>query len=103
MWLVSPATRLDANDMKATRVPSADIDGSSEVKSPGAPFGATDASWIAPVLRSFTNTSPAPLASPGTRFVANEVNATREPSAESDGSEDSSSAFPPLGRTEATT
>ena len=39
---------------------------------------------VVPVWRSRTNTSVAPLVSPGTRLVASETKATKRPSAEID-------------------
>ena len=71
--------------MKATKRPSAESDGRTLPASPWRPPVATLTRSVRPVRRSRTNTSSAPLVSPGTRLVACELKATKRPSVESAG------------------
>src|SRR5690242_2032904 len=87
---VSPGTRLRARDQKATRRPSAEIEGQRLRRSlcfgpPRRPLEVTLTRLVSPVLRSRTKTSMARFASWRTRFEASETKATRRPSAEIEG------------------
>jgi hypothetical protein len=79
--LVSPGTRFDSQEWKATRRASALRDGEALCRS------TPDGGWVVlipsvvPVCRSWTNTSVVPLVSPGTRLEANDQKATKRPSA----------------------
>ena len=95
--LVSPGTRLGANDVKSTDRPSAAIVASWPPRLTSLPAFETLARTVAPVVRSRTNTSVRPFVSPGTRSVAFELNATWRPSAESEGPQLPPSAGPPPG------
>jgi hypothetical protein len=89
---VSPRTRFDACDTKATNLPPGDNAVSKLLTLSGwAPVELTDTLVVAPVRRSRTNTSTSPSVSPGTRLEAYEANATNLPSAETAG--DSLPAF----------
>src|SRR5437762_4951613 len=79
--LVSPATRLVAYDSKATKRPSALIEGLPLEPLPSVPALLTLTRSVVPVHRSRTNTSCHPLVSPATRLVESEVKATKRPSA----------------------
>src|SRR5690349_1636367 len=99
MWpLASPATRFVAADWKATKRPLPLMSGL-----PVAPFGcpdvATSARTSAPVVRSFTKMQPLAmqLLEFGRRFVANDWNATKRPSALMLGVKLLLLAWPPLG------
>src|SRR5438270_261408 len=81
---VSPATRLFANEVNATKRPSAEIDGAKLVSLACGPWESTLTRLVLPVLRSRTKTSPAPFGSPATRLLALDRNATNRPSAEID-------------------
>jgi hypothetical protein len=72
---------LVAFEAKATNIPFPLIAGRVPSPSPWTPFVARLAITVVPAARSRTNTSNRPFESPGTRFVANEANATRFPSA----------------------
>jgi len=85
--IVRPGTRLDAEKVKATNLPSAEMDGSKESPLSGLPLWVTDARLVVCATRSRTNTSCA-LGSPRTRFDASESKATNRPLAEIDGSEE---------------
>lgn len=85
-------SRLVAADRKVTYRPPPLI--AAELLAPFAcvPLVATDTRWVegvqpeaTPAQVSRTNTSAAPLLSPATRFVAEEMNATYRPSALIDG------------------
>ena len=66
MPLVSPGTRLVASDMKATKRPSAEIDGGRIADpSPWTPRGPRSPARSCPVWRSRTKTSPARWCRPG--------------------------------------
>src|SRR5439155_233563 len=79
--LVASATRLVAYDSKATKRPSALIEGLPLEPLPSVPALLTLTRSVVPVHRSRTNTSCHPLVSPGTRWVAREEKATKRPSA----------------------
>src|SRR3954464_3436240 len=64
----SAATRLDAPEEKATRFPSAEIDGSMLLAFPCTPLVETLTRLVTPVSRSRQNTSRLLLVSPATRF-----------------------------------
>ena len=71
--LVSPGTRLVASDSKATKRPSAESAGRVAVQHrPGRRPARRSPAGSCRVRRSRTNTSSAPLVSPGTRLVASE-------------------------------
>ena len=79
--LVSPATRLDASDSKATNWPSPLIAGPCPLLLPAFPTDpslATLTSSVVPAVRSRTNTLLP--GAPGARLVALEKNATYRPS-----------------------
>ena len=78
---MSPATRFDAPDQKATNRPSALSAGSNDQRSASVPSDATDTREVPPVARSWTNTSSVWLASPTTTSDAWDANATTVPSA----------------------
>jgi hypothetical protein len=78
--LVSPATRLDAEESKPLHAPSPLIADPVDGPFASPPAASTLTRVVAPVDRSCTNTSRLPLVSPGTRFVANDSNATLVPS-----------------------
>src|SRR5262252_4625540 len=84
---VSFATRLLPDERKATKRPSALIDGLWPVA--GVPSSAALISSVVPVLRSNTNTSELPLVSAGwlgrSKLLAIDANATKRPSALTDG------------------
>src|SRR6266550_2456689 len=88
--------RFEASEANATNRPSPLIDGPRLAPSAGVASNPTLTSLVWPVSRSRTNTSSNPLVSPGTRFVAPEVNATKRPSALTDGSRLKPSACLPL-------
>lgn len=79
--LVSPATRLDANEEKAMRRPVALGAGSELNGFACVPPEATLTRSVVPLSRSCTKTSIWPLVSPATRSDAEEVKATERPSA----------------------
>src|SRR6266536_2652886 len=91
--------RFEASEANATNRPSRLIDGPRLAPSAGVASNPTLTSLVWPVSRSRTNTSWNPFVSPGTRFVAPEVNATKRPSALTDGSRLKPSACLPLLRT----
>ena len=66
---VSPVTRFDALDRKATKRPSALIAACWLTRFPWASVSERLASSVAPVVRSCTNTSGCPFVSPGTNVV----------------------------------
>ena len=81
--LLSPGTRLEATDSKATKRPSALM--AAAPKSPlkllpCVPALSTLTLSVSPVWRSWTKTSKTPLVSPATRLVAVEAKATKRPS-----------------------
>src|SRR5205823_6366534 len=76
----SRGTRFDAYDENASRRSSALIAAGALLSFPCVPELLTLARIVRPVTRSCTNASVMPLASPRTRFVASDVNATRRPS-----------------------
>src|SRR5262249_8367545 len=79
----SAASRLDETDSKATKRPSAEIEGCEEAPSPLAPAPpARLTRLVVLVCKSRTNTSGARSPSAGSRFVARESKATKRPSAE---------------------
>src|SRR5262249_39101757 len=80
---VSLSTRFVALLSNTTNVPSADIAGALLVELPSNPNELMLQREVAPACKSRTNTSSAPLVSPGTRLEAWLLNATRRPSAES--------------------
>src|SRR5438874_1644352 len=84
---VSPATRLVANDWKATHRPVAESEGPKLEELPWTPAESTDTRTVCPVLRSCTKTSLTSFVSPATRLVANDWKATTRPVAESEGLE----------------
>src|SRR5438874_272478 len=79
--LVSPATRLGEAEQKATKRPSALIEGAALPQLPWLPALSTLTRSVVRVWRSWTNTSVVLLVSPGTRLVASEAKATKRPSA----------------------
>src|SRR5947209_8634545 len=85
--LVSAGTRLVASEAKATKRPSAEIDGAAPPRSAWAPPTPTLTRSIVPVTRSKTKASVAPLVSPGTRLAAALAKATARPSADRTGAE----------------
>ncbi len=78
--LVSLSTRSVAVESKATRSPSAEIDGFRPGADASSPSEATDTRTVVLVSRSCTKTSCVPLVSPSTRFDAVETKAIAEPS-----------------------
>ena len=74
--LVSPGTRLEAREWKATKRPSALMEGVQLVPLPWLPAESRLTLVVSPVWRSRTNTSEVPLVSPGTRLEAPERKAT---------------------------
>ena len=68
--LVSPATRLLAVLVKATKLPSRDSEAPVLKPLPSVPSAAVDALTMAPVVRFLTKMSLLPLVSPATRLVA---------------------------------
>src|SRR3954454_9613938 len=93
--LVSSATRFPAWDRKATRRPSAEIDGEELDPDPWPPAEETLTSSVVPAFTSRTNTSNSWLVSPATRLWANEVKATTLPASEITGWLLSSLPVPP--------
>ena len=83
--LLSPATRLLARPEKATNRPSAENMGSRLALFAWLPSAAVATRLMAPVCRSLTKTSEAPLVSPATRLLARLSKVTNRPSAESTG------------------
>ena len=79
--LVSPATRLLASELNATKRPSALMAGKRLCSSPSLPSLATLTRSVVPLSRSWTKTSSSKLMSPATRLLAMDVNATKRPSA----------------------
>src|SRR5581483_4016880 len=79
---VSPGTRLDADELNTTTCPLAEIAAKPLPAFAWAPVDETLTRVVIPVCRSRTNTSCAPLVSPGTRLDAVESNSTYRPSAE---------------------
>jgi hypothetical protein len=77
--LVSPGTRLVADDAKATKRPSPLTAGPVLLPFACLPLLLTLTRWVLPLARSRTTTSTAPLLSPPTRLVAAESNATTSP------------------------
>jgi hypothetical protein len=77
--LVSPGTRLVADDEKETKRPSPLRSGPLLLPFASLPLLVTLTRWVLPLARSRTNTSTAPLLSPPTRLVAAESNATTSP------------------------
>ena len=73
---MSPATRLVAKLLKATKRPSAEMLGVVLSESPWTPVRPTLMRSVVPATRSRTNTSGTPLVSKGTRSLAQLVNAT---------------------------
>ena len=69
---MSPATRFDASEVNATYRPSAENAGWTLSLLAWAPPAPTETRRVTCLLRSRTNTSPAPLVSPATRFDAHE-------------------------------
>ena len=113
--LVSPGTRSEAQDSKATKRPSALIEGLSLSGARAPPIGAEawppslrTLTWTIftkpgssytpspSVSRSRTKISRAPLVSFGTRFVASDAKATYRPSALMEGAKLSPSAALPF-------
>src|SRR5207244_12877762 len=90
---VSPGTRFDASDRNTTKRPSADRSGLDDGPFASPPSAATLIRVTFP-SRSGRKMSGAPLWSPGTRFAAEETNATRAPSADSTGELDGPLAPP---------
>src|SRR5918995_4357697 len=84
-----PGDRLPAFEWKATRPPSAEIDGQAlSPPNAGSPRAVTDAMRVVPAVRSRKNTSMSVEPSPCTRSDALELNATYRPSALIDGCSD---------------
>jgi hypothetical protein len=73
--LVSPGTRLEANDAKATKRPSADKRALVLLPFACVPDGPTLTRLVTPAMRSWTKTSWTLFVSRRTRFDALEVNA----------------------------
>src|SRR2546428_83045 len=69
---VSPPTRLVAIELKATKRPSAEIEGTTLSPFSCAPWESTLTRLVLPALRSRTNTSLAPFVSLPTRLAADE-------------------------------
>ena len=84
--LPSGKTRFVAEDAKATKRPSAEIAGSPLSPLPSIAPGPRFTRLVTPVTRSWTKMSRTPLPSGKTRFVAEDVKATKRPSAEIAGS-----------------
>ena len=80
--LVSPGTRLLATEEKATKRPSAEIEGMKLALSPWTPPGPTLTRGSCPSGGRARTRRSAPLVSPGTRLLAYEEKATKRPSAE---------------------
>ena len=74
-------------EVKATKRPVAEIEGSEESAWPGAPFtpSARETRTVVPSRMSRTKTSRAPSPSASLRFVAYDENATNRPLSETDG------------------
>src|SRR3989338_4733053 len=80
--LVSPATKLLANELNTTDRPSAEIPiGRRLSPLPCAPPLDTLTRVVVPVCRSWRNVSATPLVSPATSVLATDWNATSRPSA----------------------
>src|SRR4029079_7770877 len=94
--LLSPETRLIADDVKATKRTSPLIGGSIEGRSASPPAVLTLARVVVPAATSRTKMSAAPLASEGSRSNATDWNTTRLPSSEISGSMLSPLACRPL-------
>ena len=77
---VSPATKFEASELNATNRPSSLKTGCPLWLSASVPSDATLTRSVAPVERSYTNTSDIPFVSPATKFEASELNATNRPS-----------------------
>src|SRR5215204_529711 len=77
--LVSPGTRFEAEESKATYRPSRDSAGSALRLLAGTPPAPTETNWVVLVLRTRAYTSRLPLVSPATRLVASETKATTSP------------------------
>jgi hypothetical protein len=75
-WLVSLGTRFRDHDVKAMRVPSAEIAGDMLCPSPSVRVLETETRRVFFIVRSRTNTSHSPLVSWRIRFEAAEVKAT---------------------------
>jgi hypothetical protein len=82
---VSPPTRFEAPEMKATKRPSAEIEAPKPPKSACTPAVLTLTRLVVPVWRSRMKTSDSPFVSPPTRFEATDSKATKRPSAEIEG------------------
>ncbi len=82
---VSPGTRLEAPESKATYRPFAEMDGRSLMALPWWPAVDTLTRVVVLVMRSRTKTSPLWFVSPCTRFGMSEANTTRRPSPEMSG------------------
>lgn len=83
---MSPDTRFVALEANATYRPSTLMAGCALAPLPWAPVLDTLIRVVAPVNRSFTKMSLAPLVSPETRLLALDWKATRRPSSEIEGS-----------------
>src|SRR6185295_11147542 len=83
-WFVSPGTRLEAKDKKATKRPLAEIEGKALSSFPSAPVEPTLTRVVWPRTRSRTKTSYLKFRSPSTRFGALSSKATKRPVAEID-------------------
>src|SRR5215217_499771 len=94
----STALRLLASDSKATKRPSAEIEGLDELPSPPGPVAPPVrlTSLISPVRRSRRKTFETPLLSKRLRLSASDWKATKRPSAEIEGRNESPSAATPL-------
>ena len=78
-WFVSPTTRSEASETKATNRPSALIDAQKLDPLALPPFASTLARKVFPDTRSRTNTSDTRFVSFGTRLPAVESKATNRP------------------------
>jgi hypothetical protein len=88
--------------VNATRAPSPEIDGEKDAPLPWSPAAPRLTLSVLAATKSRRKTSPTPLVSPVTRLDASESNATKRPSAEIVGEEQTPFALPPLVETETT-
>ena len=87
-----PGRRLRASLENATKRPSTEMAGNSEMPSIAAPPDSALMRSVVPVMRSYTNTSRKPFVSPATRLLARLSKAMYRPSPEIEGSLESPSA-----------
>jgi hypothetical protein len=73
---VSPETRFEAEESKATELPSPEMAGEPLAPLACVPADPTETREVVPPTRSWRKTSSAPLVSPETRFEAAERKAT---------------------------